>query len=113
LDESRPVGRAWGVFGRKRLPLAEKTVLRLDDGRWLKFAQALARDQYPGVPDSPNYGFTLFMDDPDEQVDLMVKLHNLIEYGEIPEGVSQEFLDVLPEPVRLALLEEYGPEKLN
>jgi hypothetical protein len=113
LNEAKPAGRPWGVFGRKRLPLAEKSVLRLDAGRWFKFAQDLARHRYPGVPDSPNYGFTLFMDDPDEQVDLMVKLHDLIEHGVIPEGVTQEFLDVLPEPVRLALLESYGPEKLN
>ena len=63
-EHRSPVGRAWGVFNRKEVPLARLERVRLPAGDWLDTAKQVASIQWPGVMNYPGNGFALFTDDP-------------------------------------------------
>ncbi|HPS52068.1 MAG TPA: hypothetical protein PLK08_00810 [Phycisphaerae bacterium] len=59
-----PVGRAWGVFNRHNLPLAELHSASLPAGQWMEAVKDAAAQVWPGVNAVDGYGFTLFLDNP-------------------------------------------------
>jgi hypothetical protein len=60
------IGRSWGVFNRRRLPLGEKLTLKLPGGAWLDMAKSVAETQWEKLKESPYLGFTLFVENGEE-----------------------------------------------
>lgn len=77
------IGRCWGVFNRKHLPLAEKRVEKVDFGSWVKILKDRAREKWDGVDDRPVSGFTLFVED---STDWMERAERLEEENDDTEG---------------------------
>jgi hypothetical protein len=74
IDESRALGRCWGVFCRHNLPFADEAVavLPLDASWWLirRFCTKL----WEGLDEDCPYGFTVFCDDPYSALKYIYKL---------------------------------------
>ena len=60
------MGRSWGIFNRKHLPLAKPSVAILQPGEWIYNAKEMARQHWAGVDCYGAGGFTLFVDFPEE-----------------------------------------------
>lgn len=67
------MGRSWGIFNRKSLPVAERKTLLLPTERfeWVDCMKGLAMTEWPDVDRVyPGCGFTLFTENPYRWVDL-------------------------------------------
>jgi hypothetical protein len=87
------IGRSWGVFRRRHLPLAETHVLSLDDGEWLLKAKDRARREWEGVNDLPAAGFTLFVPEAETWLRRIEAIHDLHTYGVVSEEFGPELLN--------------------
>ncbi len=61
-DPPERIGRSWGVFHRKLLPMAEEHIASVPDGEWLWDAKDAAALIWPGVNNYEGCGFTLYTD---------------------------------------------------
>ena len=68
-DTAYGTGRHWGVFNRKKLPLAEQETIRIPAGPWLKAFRTDAGTIYPPAADENGFGFTLFVENAAEWLD--------------------------------------------
>lgn len=59
-EKPRSIGRSWGKFNSKHLPLAKRYQAKLPPGEWLNLAKEMASQEWEGVNDLEDYGFTLF-----------------------------------------------------
>ncbi len=59
-DTPERIGRSWGVFHRKLLPMAEEHSASVPAGEWLWDAKDAAADFWPGINSYPGLGFTLY-----------------------------------------------------
>lgn len=62
-ESRRTIGRSWGVFNRRKLPLGERVCFALPAGRWLRQARQEAAEVWPGVKNGMGGGFSLFVED--------------------------------------------------
>jgi len=60
------IGRVWGVINRDKLPVGKLIKYQLDFGRWFIYLKRLANTHWNGVDLENIFGFTLFLDKPDE-----------------------------------------------
>ena len=84
----KSAGKSWGIFNRKRLPLAERQKLTLPHGEWLLDAKKLGQRQWSGIPDHPAYGYSLFVDNPADWAECMAALAKIDATGELPDDLS-------------------------
>ena len=60
------IGRSWGVFHRKLLPMAEVHASSVPAGEWLDDAKDAAAEIWAGVNNYEGLGFTLYTEDPEQ-----------------------------------------------
>ncbi|MCH8243036.1 MAG: hypothetical protein IH897_10555, partial [Planctomycetes bacterium] len=75
-SESLSIGRSWGVFNRKCLPVAERKVATFSSVSWIREVKDIARETWEGVNDYPNTGFTLFVENPEEWIGKIEQIVN-------------------------------------
>lgn len=66
-------GRMWGEWNRDALPWAVPFVFEMESGAWFHQVKRSARHVWPGVNRKKWAGFTLFRDDPDAWVNLVLE----------------------------------------
>lgn len=73
-------GRHWGVFNQKKIPFAEMKTITIRPGAWLKEFRNEAGKVWPLAGEENGFGFTLFVEDAEQWLDLARRL----EEGEQP-----------------------------